>query len=290
MAKQPIVVQVVGTPLLVTLSLWVLVSCRGGSRTNTPAAPTLQSITVCPPNATVAVGKDQQLTATAHYSDGSSKPLSEPTWRTSAPTLIVITSNGLVTSVAQGQFAVFATSGKIAGSATLTVGPPLTFADELPSRCPTPSKEVKAICRAIAYQDLPTAAKGLLRELKCDVGPESSYNYGSAVDLTSDGSAEYQFCCHEAPHGPCGAVLIGKIGSEWRDLTAKEGMLGYEGPCNLLVVLESQHSGFHDVCLPNECAPPYKPGTCNQTIWRYDGTRYRLAETTTLEGATANQK
>jgi hypothetical protein len=67
-------------------------------------------------------------------------------------------------------------------------------------------------------------------------------------------------------------------------------MLGYEGPCNLFVVLEAQHNGFHDVCLPNECAPPYKTGTCNQMVWRYDGTRYRLAETTMPEASTATPK
>jgi hypothetical protein len=290
MGRQPFIRQVIRTPLLVTCVFWLLVSCNGGGGRNTPGGPTLQSITVSPSNAAVALGKNQKFTATAHYSDGSSKPLPEATWTTSAPGPIQVTSNGLATSVAQGQFGVFATSGKITGNATLTVGPPPSIADELPSRCPTPSKQVQATCRAITYEDLPNGARGLLRELKCDVGPESSYDYGSAVDLTGDGSPEYQFCCHEAPHGPCGAVLIGKIGSEWRDLTAKEGMSGYEGPCNLFVVLESQHSGFHDLCLPNECAPPYKPGTCNQTVWRYDGTRYRLAETTIPEAATANQK
>lgn len=290
MATQPFTHQVVRTRLLVTCVFWFLASCNGGGGKNAPASPTLESITVSPSNAVVARGNYQQFTATARYSDGSSKPVPRVTWSTSAPTLIPVTPNGLATSVAQGQFTVFATFGKITGSATLTVGPPPSLADELPSRCPTPSKVVQATCRAITYEDLPNGAKALLQELKCDVVPESNYNYGSAVDLTGDGSREYQFCCREASHGPCGAVLIGKIGSEWRDLTAKEGMLGYEGPCNLLVVLESQHSGFHDLCLPNECAPRYKPGTCNQTVWRYDGTRYRLAETTPTEPSSTTPK
>src|ERR1700747_518509 len=83
------------------------------------------------------------------------------------------------------------------------------------------------------------------------------------------------------PHGPCGAAVIGRVGTEWKDLTGSEGMLGFEGPCNGLVVLETQDRGFHEICLPDECSPLSKTGTCNPKIWRYDGTRYHLAETPT---------
>jgi hypothetical protein len=145
--------------------------------------------------------------------------------------------------------------------------------------CPKPSKETQASCRAITYKDLPAGARALLRKLKCDVGSGSPYDFGSAVDLNSDGSPEYQFCCHEAPHGPCNAVLIGKVGTEWKDLTAKEGLLGFEGACNGFVALDSQHGGFHDVCLPVECSPLAKEGNCVPTIWHYDGDKYRASDT-----------
>ena len=146
------------------------------------------------------------------------------------------------------------------------------------SVCPAASKEAHATCREITYKDLPPGAKALLRRLKCDTGPDSAYNYGTAVDLNGDGLPEYQFCCTEAPHGPCGAVLLGRIKGEWRDLTAKTGMLGFDGPCNQFVVLETQHSGFHDICLPQECAPSSKPGSCDPTIWHYDGSRYQVVD------------
>jgi len=151
--------------------------------------------------------------------------------------------------------------------------------DESASRCPAPSGDVHATCRAITYKDLPVSARALLRQLKCDTGPNSNYNYGTAVDLNGDGVSEYQFCCHEASHGPCGAVLIGKIEGEWKDLTAKTGMIGFEGPCNQFVVLATEHGGLHDICLPVECAPSSKTGTCNPTVWHYDGTRYQVADT-----------
>jgi hypothetical protein len=155
-------------------------------------------------------------------------------------------------------------------------------AEDLVSRCPKPSKVVPASCTEIAYKDLPPGARDLLLKMRCDVRSGGPYDYGSAVDLRGDGSLEYQFCCHEAAHGPCGSVLIGKIGNEWKDLTAKEGLLGFLGACNLFVVLESQQRGFHDVCLPVQCMPATKSGSaaCVPTIWRYDGARYRATDAT----------
>jgi len=144
--------------------------------------------------------------------------------------------------------------------------------------CPKSSKDVQASCRAITYKDLPTGARLLLRRMKCDVRAGSPYDSGSAVDLNNDGMPEYEFCCHEAPHGPCDAVLIGKVGTKWKDLTAKDGLLGFEGACNLLVVLETQHGGYHDLCLPIQCSQPVRGGNCEPTIWHYDGTRYRSSD------------
>jgi hypothetical protein len=63
-----------------------------------------------------------------------------------------------------------------------------------------------------------------------------------------------------------------------------QGMTG--GWCGSLVPLETKHNGFHDICLPNVCSPPFKTGTCNQTIWRFDGIRYRLSDTTPPEPST----
>lgn len=150
--------------------------------------------------------------------------------------------------------------------------------DELASRCPAASKEVQATCREITYKDLPAGAKALLRRLKCDTGPGSNYDYGSAVDLNGDGIPEYQYCCHEAPHGPCDAVLVGRIKGEWKNLTDKDGMSGFDGPCVQFVVLATQHNGFHDICLPYECAASSKAGKCDPKIWRFNGTRYQVAD------------
>ena len=147
--------------------------------------------------------------------------------------------------------------------------------------CPKPNAEALASCRAISYKDLPEGARDLLTKMKCDV-VGSNYDYGSAVDLNGDGEPEYQVCCKEASHGPCGAVVIGKIGSAWKDLTAKEGVVGFGYPCGLFFVLDSRHNGFSDVCVASECStvssPTGKP--CVPTIWHFVDGRYRSVEYT----------
>jgi hypothetical protein len=151
-------------------------------------------------------------------------------------------------------------------------------ADELVSRCPPPDKEIQASCKETTYKDLPDGAKKLLRKLKCDTPPNPNYDYGSAVDLNGDGSPEFEFCCKAASHGPCGSVVVGKIGNQWKDLTAKEGVLGFDGACNGFIVLQSRNYGFHDLCLPAECAPGSRDSkNCLPMIWHFDGGRYRSA-------------
>jgi hypothetical protein len=153
-------------------------------------------------------------------------------------------------------------------------------AEDSASKCPRASKALQNSCREVTREDLPAEAIALLRKLKCEVAPGSNYDYGSAVDLNGDGVPEYEVCCHESPHGPCSAVVIGRLAGEWKDLTAKEGLLGYDGACNLFVILEDRHNGFHDVCLPDECAPgtgsPETP--CVPTLWRYTGDRYEASK------------
>ena len=148
--------------------------------------------------------------------------------------------------------------------------------DELSSRCPSTDNAIQATCKEIAYKDLPDGAKALLRKLKCDTPPNPNYDDGSAVDLNGDGSLEYQFCCKAAPHGPCGSVVIGKVGGQWKDLGAGKSLLGFEGACNGFVVLTSEHSGFHDICQPVECAPESKTSEkCAPMIWQFENGSYQ---------------
>jgi hypothetical protein len=143
--------------------------------------------------------------------------------------------------------------------------------------CPKPNVQALASCRDVSRTDLPKGALDLLAKMKCDVRQGTKYDYGSAVDLNGDGKPEFLVCCHEAPHGPCGAVVVGKVGSSWENLTAKDGVAGFDAACGMFIALDGRHSGFNDVCLPNQCStvssPTGKP--CVPTIWNFEDGRYR---------------
>lgn len=87
-------------------------------------SPVLQSITVSPTSASIAVGATQQFTATGHYSNGSTQTLaSGVTWSSSAITYATIGATGLATGVAAGSTSITATSGGVVStpSAALAV-------------------------------------------------------------------------------------------------------------------------------------------------------------------------
>jgi len=126
----------VSTVLLLTL-LFVFSGCSGNKGKASPV--TLDSIAVTPANPVLsALGATQQLTATASYSDGSSKDISATvTWSSDQTAVATINASGLATAIADGVSTISATdpTSSIKGSATLTVGTP-----QLQSIAITPSK------------------------------------------------------------------------------------------------------------------------------------------------------
>ena len=152
------------------------------------------------------------------------------------------------------------------------VFPSLSLAQNTSPSCPAPSKAAMESCQSITHNQLPKPALELLRIMKCDAG--SNYDYGAEVHLSADPQdSSYVICCHDAPHGPCGAVLIGKISGVWKDLTPRNGLFGYDMPCAGLVVLEGTHAKWRDLCLPDECASPVV-GRCEPPVLQFNGMRY----------------
>lgn len=109
---------------LATLAL--AVSCTGFFQN-----PTVSSITIDPPNPTVAFGPNaatQQMTAAATYSDGSTGTLSAGTsctgntvcWSSSDPTVASISEGGLLTGLSAGTTTITAASGSITATTTAT--------------------------------------------------------------------------------------------------------------------------------------------------------------------------
>ena len=90
--------------VFVTCVLCLLVSCGNRSRTNAPASPTLQSITVSPANAFVDAGLTQQYSAAANYSDGNSKPLASVKWATSDAAIARVVESSTKTALFSGEW------------------------------------------------------------------------------------------------------------------------------------------------------------------------------------------
>jgi hypothetical protein len=97
-----------------------------GSTTLTVTAATLVSIDVTPANPSVAKGTSQQFTATGHYTDGTTQPLTATVTWASVQTNIATISNapgtkGLASTLAAGTTTISATQNGITGSTLLTV-------------------------------------------------------------------------------------------------------------------------------------------------------------------------
>ncbi len=97
-----------------------------GSTTLTVTAAALVSITVTPPNPSIAKGTHQQFTAIGNFTDNTTKDITNSVvWSPSDNSIATISntegSRGLATGVAAGSTGIIATFGSVSGSATLTV-------------------------------------------------------------------------------------------------------------------------------------------------------------------------
>lgn len=116
------------TRLSLCLSLtWLFFLAGCGSGAFTPTTPpsskvSLVSIAVTSSNASIAVGQSEQLTATAKYSDNSTKDVtSSVSWSSSPAGVASVGQSGLMTAMAAGSVDVQANYNGMTASATLSV-------------------------------------------------------------------------------------------------------------------------------------------------------------------------
>jgi N-acetylneuraminic acid mutarotase len=113
-----------------TSTITATLGAISGTAVLTVNAASLTTITVTPPNPSIAQGTTQQFVATGTFSDGTTQNLTSlVTWVSGTPTVATITnavgSNGLATasSVNTGTSTITATLGSVSGTATLTITP-----------------------------------------------------------------------------------------------------------------------------------------------------------------------
>ncbi|MGA2511319.1 MAG: Ig-like domain-containing protein [Candidatus Acidiferrales bacterium] len=98
------------------------ISGASGSDSVTVNAKVLTSISVSPVTASLNIGLLQQYGAIGTYNDGSTADVTQTAlWSSSSTSTATISSQGLVTTVAQGSTNISATAGSIRGTAPLTV-------------------------------------------------------------------------------------------------------------------------------------------------------------------------
>ena len=111
-----------GFAILLSVTIFPLSSCGSGSnKTGTPTAA-VTSIAVSPGSATILMGKQQQLSVTATYSDGSTKPAPPgTTWSSSNTAVATVDTSGLVKGVAPGNVTISAAVGSVNGTSATKV-------------------------------------------------------------------------------------------------------------------------------------------------------------------------
>jgi hypothetical protein len=139
-------------------------------------AATLTSITVTPANAFVDAGVTQQLTATGHYNDGTTRNITATvTWTSSVLPVAAIAGTGLASANGGGVTAVAATLGTVTGSTSLNVQIPTSFfalsINQINEAWPTTQNvqfmTLRTLGSSIKWADLETCEGGPLPTNPC---------------------------------------------------------------------------------------------------------------------------
>src|SRR6184192_2314009 len=157
------------------------------STTITVTVPTIASISVTPVGLTLGIGINQQYTATATYSDGSTQDLvNGVTWSSSSSSVTTINSSGLASTVAAGTTTITATVGALSDTSTLTIVPAhLTSIDVSPA---TPSIALGTTQQFTAVGNFDDGSTQLLTSVTWAASPVSVSTIDAAGLATAVGT------------------------------------------------------------------------------------------------------
>jgi uncharacterized protein YjdB len=133
----------------------LLMACGGDSHNSGSAAPSLSKLTIGPSSVALPNGTTQQLTATAVYSDGTSKNVtSAVAWSVTPVSAGKVSSAGLLTAMVQGAATVNATMSSVTGHLGITVQPPaLTTIAITPASLSIPMGASQQLTATATYTD-----------------------------------------------------------------------------------------------------------------------------------------
>lgn len=144
-----------GSCVVLALILWLIANLTGCAATqvgNSQVAPPskhVRSIAIAPHTAAVALGNNQQFSATALFSDGSkSEVTGTALWLSARPKVASANAGGMIISKTVGATSISAVYESVRASSALTVGPPqlasIAVTPQTPSLNPKHSVQLTA--------------------------------------------------------------------------------------------------------------------------------------------------
>jgi hypothetical protein len=144
-----------GTCIVLALILWLIANLTGCAATQVgnsqvdPPSKHVRSIAIVPHTAAVALGNNQQFSATALFSDGSKSDVTGTAlWHSAQPKVASANAGGMIISKTVGATSISAVYESVRASSALTVGPPqlasIAVTPQTPSLNPKHSVQLTA--------------------------------------------------------------------------------------------------------------------------------------------------
>jgi hypothetical protein len=190
------------------------------------AGPTLVSITVTPAAPSIAIGTQQQFTATGNYLDGSTQDLTETAaWSSSAPSIATISTTGLASTVASGQSTIAAAVGTISGSTSLTISqfthvyvvfPPATGVNNVHFMSAVMNQNaIEGVTVPVEWATVETGAPGpgTCSPIGTDICQQDSFGWTHTYDWTAADAVNAQWFAARAGTKKVNMILFGMTGA-----------------------------------------------------------------------------